>query len=112
MNRLLLPLLLALCLHASELPDYAPQTERSEGFGQLFDTNESFRTSVGNFDRKLWEEQSGVSVSLDPTLMIQIGTNVFLKTMLVVNVNSTETGSAILGVEKILFGLQIRFEGF
>jgi hypothetical protein len=108
--RLLFTILLALLtLSAAPPSDTSPP---SKGFREMFDSNRSYDTSLRRFDRAAWEERGELALSLDQTLNIPLSENVFLKTMVVVNLNSAAARTGLIGVEKILFGLEIRFEGF
>ncbi len=107
--RLLLAVLFSLLTLSAAPPDDAPP---SEGFREMFDSNRSYDTSLRRFDRAAWEERGELALSLDQTLNIPLSENVFLKTMVVVNLNSAAARTGLIGVEKILFGLEIRFEGF
>ena len=84
----------------------------SEGFREMFDSNQTYKSSVRSFDQKQWEQERGVALTTDQTLRIKISKNVFLKTMAIVNINADAAATGILGVEKILFGVEIRFQGF
>lgn len=84
----------------------------SEGFREMFDTNQTYKSSVRSFDDRRWEDRRGITLATDQTLLIKLDEHIFLKTMAIVNINADAAAVGILGVEKILFGLEIRFQGF
>ncbi len=116
MRTLLALLLLTFAIYAEE-PVEPPAEEPlvqapPSDFKKMFDSNESYSASVRTFDTERFGSTQSVGASVDPTLRIKIAPNVFFKTMAIVNINSDAAVTGMLGVEKILFGLEIRFEGF
>ena len=78
----------------------------SEGFREMFDSNRTYKSSLRRF-----ESERGL-LTTDQTLRIRLSEHVFLKTMAIVNLNTDAARTGMLGVEKILFGVEIRFQGF
>ena len=116
MRKLLTLLLLVFAICAQE-PVEPPEEEMyleesPTDFQKMFDSNDTYSASVRTFDSEQFSSTHAVGVSVDPTLRIKIAPNVFFKTMAIVNINSDAAVTGMLGVEKILFGLEIRFEGF
>lgn len=109
MRRPILTLLL-ICSVIASAQD--PDTTPDDTFRKMYENNDTYRASLREFDRRLWEEEGRIAWSMDHTLRIELSENVFLKTMAIVNINADATRTGILGVEKILFGLEIRFQGF
>lgn len=107
MRRVLIILLTALLFsYAEENGDY------ESDFGKMFDANDSYRASIREYDRSAWHEQGRVDMYVDPSFTVKLAPNIFLKTMAIVNINSGAVQAGMIGVDKILFGIEIRFEGF
>ena len=116
MRKLLTLFLFTFAIYANEPvqpPAEEPLVEAPPSdFQKMFDSNDSYSASVRTFNTEQFGSDQTVGASVDPTLRIKIAPNVFFKTMAIVNINSDAAVTGMLGVEKILFGLEIRFEGF